>query len=166
MFAGNFPPAGWAFCNGQVMPINQNTALFSLLGTYYGGDGTTTFALPNLQSRLPIGQGAGPGLTSYVVGQVAGTEQTTLVVGNLPVHSHSVVAASPSAGTPSEAPTNNALAVTARNETPVYTSAAPNTAMDASSVGTAGQGVAFSKFQPSLAVSFIIALQGIFPSRN
>src|SRR5689334_24076195 len=88
LFAGNFAPRGWAFCWGQILSIAQNTALFSLLGTTYGGNGQTTFALPNLASRFPIGAGQGPGLSNYTLGQLAGTESTTLTINNMPAHNH------------------------------------------------------------------------------
>src|SRR5690349_13883210 len=93
MFAGNFAPRGWAFCQGQILSIAQNTALFSILGTTYGGNGQTTFALPDFRGRVPVGQGQGPGLSSYVLGEVSGTESTTLLTTNMPVHNHGLTQA-------------------------------------------------------------------------
>jgi microcystin-dependent protein len=166
MFAGNFAPRGWALCNGQVLSIAQNTALFSLLGTTYGGNGTSNFQLPDLQGRLPLGQGNGPGLSPYVLGEMTGAESVTLTPANLPAHTHALLADAATVGTPTESPAGNALAATQRNETPIYTSATPTVALDPRSVGETGGSLPLSTFQPAVALNFIIALQGIFPSRN
>jgi microcystin-dependent protein len=161
MFGFNFAPQGWAFCNGQLLPISQNTALFSLLGTQYGGNGQTTFALPDLRGRVAIHQGQGPGLSNYVIGQVSGTENTTLTSGQMPQHAHGVVAnASPaSSGRPDGA-------VPARASGDIYAAAPDGTAMNAGMIGVAGGSQPFNNLQPFLVVTFCIALQGIFPSRN
>lgn len=128
LFAGNFAPAGWTFANGQLLPISQNDALFSMLGTTYGGDGQTSFAVPNLQSRVPIGQGQGPGLTPRTIGETAGVEQVQLTVGNLPAHTHTL----PGGGT----------------------------------TGSTGSGLPYTNMQPALAMNYLVALQGIYPSRD
>ena len=165
MFAGNFPPSGWAFCNGQILPISQNTALFSLLGTNYGGDGRSTFALPNLQGAFPIhaGSSAGPGLSQRVVGETGGSETVALSTAQLPGHGHAMEAVSgASTGTPdatvSLAPTSNGSALY-RAPDPVVLNTSP------SDMGASGGGGAHDNLPPFLAVSFIIALQGIFPPR-
>ncbi len=163
MFTGNFAPQGWAMCNGQILSIAQNTALFSLLGTTYGGDGNTTFALPNLQGRVPIHQGQGPGLSPYNLGQTGGIESVVLVSAQIPAHTHSVNAAttggnqaSPAGGFPAIESTGTSL-----NYAP-----ASNTTMSGSMIAPNPGGQAHENRQPFLAVNFIIALQGIYPSRN
>lgn len=164
LFAGNFAPRGWAFCSGQIMAISQNTALFALLGTTYGGNGQTTFALPDLRSRVPIHPGQGPGLSNYDLGQSGGVESVTLLASQMPPHSHPLNA-NTSAGTLRD-PGGNALAKEATGQTSVYHNAAPNTTMAAASIGSTGGGQPFTNVQPYLAVNFIIAIEGIFPSRN
>lgn len=151
LFAGNFAPRGWAFCQGQLLSIAQNTALFSILGTTYGGDGQTTFALPDLRGRVPLQQGQGPGLQSYVLGQKAGTETVTLTVNEMPAHNHSItVTAVPPGGT---------IPAVDGQLTPT-----PLNAFEAS--GMTGGSQPHNNLQPYLALNYIIALQGIFPSRN
>jgi microcystin-dependent protein len=158
IFPYNFAPRGWAFCNGQILPINQNTALFSLLGTTYGGNGQTTFALPNLQGRTPIGFGQGPGLSDYVLGEEGGEEAVTLKTQQLQSHTHSLMASS-SAGTTGVPGGSVALATTAA---PVY---AP--AQNLVTMGTVGgAGPSHENRQPYTVLNFCIAVQGIFPSRN
>ena len=174
-FGFNFAPRGWAMCNGQILPIAQNTALFSLLGTTYGGNGQTTFALPNLQSRVPLHFGQGPGLSSYDLGEMTGTENTTLLVTQMPMHTHAVVAAvsaSDASGTVTTA-AGNVLAVpnSAGDNYPCYAPAASAVSPLAPSslsvqVGVAGGSQPFSVLQPILALNYCIALEGIFPSRN
>jgi microcystin-dependent protein len=169
LFGFNFAPVGWAMCNGQLLPIAQNTALFSLLGTYYGGDGKSTFALPNLQGRVPLHQGSvtGPtgGSTSYLVGQAGGSPEVVLTKNQLPAHNH-VVRAEPAPAT-ATGPTG---AVLAQTSTPTY---APPPASPTSFVSLAhntiantGEGEAVSLFQPFLVLNFCIALSGIYPARN
>jgi len=162
LFGFNFAPEGWALCNGQLLPISQNTALFSLLGTTYGGDGTTTFALPNLQSRVPVHQGQGTGLSSYAQGQAGGTETVTLAAAQMPGHTHPVKASSGAAD--SGQPGGRALA---RSASHIYT-AKPDTStvMNADMLGDAGGSQPHENIQPYLAVNFCIALAGIFPARN
>jgi microcystin-dependent protein len=165
VFAGNFPPNGWALCNGQLLPISQNTALFSLLGVNYGGNGTTNFALPNLQGAFPIhaGSSAGPGLSQRVTGQAGGSEAVALTAAQLPGHGHVVEAVNgASTGTPggtvSLAPTSNGSALY-RAPDGTYLNTAP------SDLAPAGGGAPHNNLPPYLALTFIIALQGIYPSR-
>lgn len=169
IFAGNFAPRGWSYCDGQLLPIAQNTALFSLLGTTYGGDGRTTTALPNLQGRAPMHPGRGPGLTSRRLGEKVGVEAVTLAELHMANHTHKMTAvqrtqftvgnslspagnhlASPQTG---NAYTNN---ITSTNET----------RMASAAVSTTGGGQAHTNLQPYLALSFIIALVGLYPSRS
>ncbi|MGA8213804.1 MAG: tail fiber protein [Candidatus Sulfotelmatobacter sp.] len=161
MFAGNFAPQGWAMCNGQLLSISQNTALFALLGTTYGGDGTTTFALPNLQSRIPIHQGQGVGLSPYVIGQLSGTENVTLLTSQLPQHTHAANADSGSGGVSNPANTYWASSANTKQYAP-----STNAAMAPSAMSQTGGSQPHTNIMPYLAVSFIIALEGIFPSRN
>jgi microcystin-dependent protein len=168
----NFAPVGYAFCNGQTLPIAQNTALFSLLGTTYGGNGQTTFALPNLQSRVPIHFGQGPGLSSYALGQQAGTENVTLTTGQMPAHNHpltgtvAVQANNDNTGLVNN-PTSKRLGASG-NIFSAGTDELVNMAPLASNlaIGSIGGSQPLSILQPYLALNFIIALQGIFPSRN
>jgi microcystin-dependent protein len=158
IFPYNFSPRGWAFCNGQLLPISQNTALFSILGTTYGGNGQTTFALPNLQDRTPIGFGQGPGLSSYQLGEVGGVETVTVTQGQLPSHTHSLMASTAAAttGTPG---TTVALAAPGA---PIY---AP--AQNLATMGpVGGTGQPHANRQPYTVLNFCIAVQGIFPTRN
>jgi microcystin-dependent protein len=164
MFGGNFAPRGWAFCNGQILPIAQNTALFSLLGTTYGGNGQTTFALPDLRGRVPIHFGQGPGLSNYSLGQVGGQETVTLLSDQLPAHSHIVNAVA--AGGNQANPTGNFAAVESTGTSLNYNSGPANALMHPNTIGITGQNQPVPNLQPHLAINFIIALQGIFPSRN
>jgi microcystin-dependent protein len=159
MFGGNFAPRGFAFCEGQLLQISQNSALFSLLGTIYGGDGRTTFGLPDLRGRSPIHFGQGPGLPDYRIGEKAGAPTTTLAVGNLPSHNHplNVRDDDPSVGSPTGAYSANA---------PIFSTESPNAQMGPSAIGNTGGGTPFNNMQPFLAISFIIALVGVFPSRS
>ena len=168
MFAGNFAPKSWAFCQGQLLSISSNSALFSLLGTTYGGDGRTTFGLPDFRGRIPVGTGDGPGLSDYQLGQRAGTESTTLTVAQMPSHSHQVtpqLVVSTGNGTTDE-PDGNVLAGTS---TPTY---APATSANGKLAGLsatetpAGGSQPFSIVQPYLAMNFVICIYGIFPSRS
>jgi microcystin-dependent protein len=167
MFAGNFAPQGWALCNGQLMSIAQNTALFSLIGTTYGGNGQTTFALPDLRGRMAVHAGQGPGLTPYTLGEVKGVENVTLLSTQMPIHTHSATGNSGNAelGSPAggvwAAPVDSTGAAGAG-----YTTQPPNAPMSPAAIGTAGGSQPFSVIQPLLCVNFIIALVGIFPSRN
>ena len=159
MFGFQFAPEGWALCNGQLMSITQNTALFSLIGTFYGGDGQSNFALPNLEGRVPIHQGRGIGST-YVMGEAGGSETSTLSVAQLPAHNHSVLAhKGPGKST---VPTDN---VPAAANGDIYQATA-NVAMSAAMIGETGSGEPLSVVQPFLTVNFCIALQGVFPSQG
>ena len=163
MFAGNFAPKGWAFCQGQLLLIAQNQALFSLLGTTYGGNGTTTFALPDLRGRVPVGFGQGPGLSNKYLGQQFGTETVTLTTAQMPAHSHTVNAVTTEGN--QNLPTNSLPANTKALDKE-YSDANANTTMKATMVNPTGGNQPFGVTQPSLGVNFIIALQGIYPSRN
>ena len=163
MFGGNFAPRGWALCDGQLLPISQNTALFSILGTTYGGDGRTTFALPDLRGRVAIHEGNGPGLSDYRLGQKGGTEHVTLTTAQIPSHSHNLGADS-AAGT-SNVPTNNILANTGGFDNE-YSTNNPNTNLKSSAISNTGGGQSHTNIQPYLAVNYIIALVGVFPSRS
>lgn len=161
----NFCPRGWAATNGQLLAISQNTALFSLLGTTYGGDGRTTFALPNLQSRVAIHQGRGPGLSTYLMGQTGGSERNTLTVAQMPSHNHSVNV-NTTAAADSGNPNGNHFA---RSSTLIYEDtegATPGAAMAADTIGNAGGNQPVNNIQPFLTVNYCIATVGVFPSRN
>jgi microcystin-dependent protein len=162
MFSGNFAPRGWAFCNGQLMPISQNTALFSLLGTIYGGDGRSTFALPDLRGRVPLHAGQGSGLSDYPLGSRGGSEQVALTVEQLPAHSHALLA-SDSEGN-QRSPANHALATP--EESLIYSAAEPTVAMAKGAIAPTGNGQPHENRPPYLAVNYIIALFGIFPARQ
>lgn len=169
MFAGNFAPKGWAFCDGQLLSIAQNTALFSILGTTYGGNGQTTFALPDLRGRVPLHVGAstGPGLSSYSLGQSSGAERITLSVAHIPSHTHLVNAHKATGGAAD--PTNALLAkygTTIPPDGPYVSGQSPDTTLDNRTIGNTGGSQPFDIRQPSLGINFIIALQGIFPSRS
>jgi microcystin-dependent protein len=166
MFAGNFAPVGWAFCDGSLLPISQNTALFSLLGTTYGGNGTTTFALPDLRGRFPMNAGTGPNLTARNLGDVGGLETATLTVAQMPVHTHAAVAAVDSTVAVTDRP-QNALPARNASATPSYGKTGNATmASSAVVVSSAGGGQPHPIMPPFVCVNFIIALQGIFPARN
>ena len=163
MFAGNFAPIGWAFCQGQLLPIAQNQALFSLLGTTYGGDGRTSFALPDLRGRVPVGFGQGPGLSNRVIGDQFGSELVTLNINQMPSHYHTVNAVTTEGN--QNLPTNS-LPANTKTLDKEYSDANANTTMKATMVNPTGGNQPFGVSQPSLGVNFIIALQGIYPSRN
>jgi microcystin-dependent protein len=164
MFAGNFAPSGWALCNGQTLSVSTNAALFAVIGTYYGGNGTTTFNLPNLQSRVAVHVGQGNGLSAYVIGQSAGVENVILTPGQMPVHNH-LINCVPGGGNQSS-PLNNLPAIESTGTSLDYSNAAEGGQMNANALTSAGNSQPFSVIQPYVAVTFIIALQGIFPSRN
>lgn len=169
LFAGNFAPRGWAFCNGQIMSISQNTALFSLLGTFYGGNGQSNFGLPDLRGRVPVNQGNGPGLIERDVGESAGQEAVVLTSAELPVHSHALNA---SAATPPSLagggvdPSTSAQVPASPAKPKIYTTAEASVNMSTQAIGFAGGNQAHNNMAPSLALNFIIALQGIFPPRS
>ena len=163
MFAGNFAPNGWMFCEGQTLPISENEVLFQLIGTTYGGDGEETFNLPNLASRVPIHMGTGPDGTTYQIGEMAGTEQETLTVQQIPTHTHAFTV-SANLGTAGLAP-GNVLAQSGSSIKP-YVEDVVTTGMNAGSVGPAGGSQPHENTQPFLCLNFIISLFGIFPSQT
>ncbi len=164
-----FAPRGWAYCQGQLLPISTNQPLFSLLGTTYGGDGRTTFALPDLRGRVILGAGQGPGLSSYVPGQASGTESVALQVGQLPTHSHgfSGTIKTGDGDADSTSTNGNYPATGSKNQ---YAAGTANSSLGASAVtgasGTVGTSQPHENRQPLLAMNYAIALQGVFPSRN
>jgi microcystin-dependent protein len=162
MFAGNFAPTGWALCNGQLLPISQNTALFSLLGTIYGGDGKSTFALPNLQDSAPMQPGQGAGLSLYDLGQQGGTPNVTLLVSELPLHNH-IANAKTSLGN-SQTPADQTWA--GSNNAKQYVNTAPNLPMSPFALSPTGGSLPHNNMAPYLVVTFIIAMQGVFPPRS
>ena len=164
MFGFNFAPRGYAQCNGQALGIAQNTALFSILGTTYGGNGTTNFALPNLQGQVPIGAGLGPGLSSRTLGETGGVSTHTLIASELPAHTHplSVVAVADGVADRANA-RGNVLAKPADSS---YTAAAVDASMATAAVSVSGGSNAHNNMQPYLTINFSIALTGVYPSRN
>jgi microcystin-dependent protein len=163
----NFAPQGWALCDGQLLSISQNTALFSLLGTYYGGNGQTTFALPDLRGRVPVHQGQGPGLSNYVIGQQSGSENVTLNVSQLPAHNHSL-ASSNQQGSSSD-PSGYFPAVLNEPTGSVAVNGylpTSNSTLNPGAIELAGGNQPHPNLQPLLCVNFIICLQGIYPSRS
>jgi len=171
-FAFNFAPRGWMACNGQLLSVAQYSALFSLIGTTYGGNGTTTFALPDLRGRVSVHQGTGPGLSTYVMGEMIGVERETLLTTNMPMHTHPLMGSTTAAT--SAAPAANMVLAAANgvdsisgDGVTVHTyGATPNTTLSPQAIGMAGGSQPFSLLQPLLAVNFCIAVEGIFPSRN
>jgi microcystin-dependent protein len=163
MFGGNFAPRGWALCNGQLLAISANAALFSILGTTYGGNGVSNFGLPNMQSRVPIHAGTGGGLSSYVLGEQTGAENVTLTSGNLPQHNHGLNCGT--GGGNQASPAGNYPALESTGTSLNYSSTAGGT-MNGAMVGFTGSNLPHTNIQPVLCVNFIIALVGIFPSRN
>ena len=167
MFAGNFAPSGWAFCNGQLLPIAQNTALFALIGTVYGGNGTTNFALPNLGGASPMQQGQGNGLSMRQLGEQGGTTTVTLLTSEMPTHTHAPNAVAGDGAANSPVGATWAEVRVSRSHTNLYSTAPnPNVAMNPMAVGVAGQSQPHNNMPPYLCVGFIIALQGVFPAFN
>ena len=166
MFGGNFAPRGWALCAGQLLPIAQNTALFSILGTTFGGDGRVTFGLPDLRGRGPVGMGQGPGLSNIQLGELAGAENVTLLTSNLPAHNHAIncdntgsTAAQPGGLLPG-------MAGDRSSSMNVYSSNPANAQMNPQTVGLTGSNLPVAIRDPFLGINFIIATEGIFPSRS
>lgn len=170
LFGFNFPPRGWAQCNGQILSIAQNTALFSLIGTYYGGNGQTTFALPDLRGRVAIGQGQGPGLQDYTIGERAGVENVTLLSTQMPMHTHPLMVSS-GTGTTDVANgnylANGAVTIARGNTVPanVY-GTSPGGQLNPATVSIQGGSQPHENRSPYLTLNYCIALVGIFPSRN
>ena len=154
MFAGNFAPAGWMFCEGQLLPISENETLFNLIGTTYGGDGQSTFALPDLRGRVPIHMGNG-----FILAETGGVESVTLTVQQTPAHSHPVLAST----NPGDATQPQGNVTATNSSVQIYRAQAPNTPMNAQAVGSTGGSQPHTNFQPYLCVDFIISLFGIFP---
>lgn len=161
IFAGSFAPAGWAFCNGQPMPISENEVLFNLIGTTYGGDGQETFNLPDLRGRLPLHQGTLQG-NPFTIGESGGTEEVTLTTQQIPIHNHAALAA---AVTGDQTSAQGALPANSVTITP-YLNTAPDAAFNANAVGSAGGSQPHTNLQPFLCVDFIISLFGIFPTQT
>jgi microcystin-dependent protein len=164
IFPFNFAPTGWAFCNGQLMPISQNTALFSLLGTTYGGDGKSTFALPNMQDNAPMFWGQGAGLSLYDLGQTGGAETVSLLQTEMPVHAHQ---ASGAAGSGPTSPAGNTWGTGAgRTPPPTYVNGSPDVTMAPMTVAISGGNLPHNNMQPYLTLNFCIAMQGVYPPRS
>ncbi len=159
MFGGNFAPAGWAFCRGQLLPISENETLFQLIGTTYGGDGQSTFALPDLQSRVPIHMGTASSGTTYQLAETGGVESVTLTVQQIPIHTHAMMASN-------DIPNQNTPAgnVTGQAASKIYRAGNPSVFLNPNAVAPAGGSQPHENLQPYLAISFIISLFGIFPS--
>jgi microcystin-dependent protein len=169
MFAGNFAPRGWAFCNGQILPLSQNTALFSLLGTTYGGDGKSNFALPNLQGSAPMHPGQGPGLSFYSLGQSGGSPTVTLLAGEMAQHNHLATCRSTAGDvtTPSGNLWSATQGASRQAGPPNYAATGtPQAVMNNAALGAAGRSQPHNNWSPYLGVNFIIALQGVYPARN
>lgn len=164
IFGFAFPPRGYALCSGQLLSTAQNTALFAIIGATYGGDGRNTFALPNLQGRIPMGEGTGPGLSTRRLGQRAGTNTVTLTASQIPSHSHGLLAGA-AVGLPGSDPSNNSLS-TAFNLTPYQTANTAQEMLASASIPESGADQAHTNLQPLLSLNFCIALQGIFPERG
>ena len=158
MFAGNFAPAGWMFCEGQLLPISENETLFQLIGTTYGGDGQSTFSLPDLRGRLPIHNGNG-----FILAETGGAEEITLTTNQIPSHNHAVAATTDLAD--SGNPTDAYLSTTATGNK-IYSTSNPTIALPASEIGSVGGSQPHTNFQPYLCVDFIISLFGLFPNQN
>jgi microcystin-dependent protein len=161
LYGFNFAPVGWAFCDGSLLSISQNTALFSLLGTTFGGDGRATFALPDLRSRVPVNMGQGPGLSGYTIGQSGGVEKVDLTAAQVAAHTHPLLA---NGGGATGQRAGGAVLATAGS--PIYAASTDGTSMNAGAVGPNSGGQPFTILPPSLALNFCIALQGVFPSRS
>jgi len=157
IFAGNFAPAGWMFCEGQLLPISENETLFNLIGTTYGGDGQSTFALPDLRGRLALHQGNG-----YILAETGGAEEVTLTINQIPAHSHPMLGSSGNGSQSS--PKNNVLASSTLVK--LYSGEAADTAMAATAISSIGGNQPHTNFQPYLCLNYIISLFGIFPSQN
>jgi microcystin-dependent protein len=167
LFGSNFPPNGWALCDGQLLQISENDVLFALIGTIYGGDGQNTFALPNLNSRVALGVGTGPGLSAVAQGQTGGTESVTLVAANVPAHSHSLAAQSSRGDSIAPGNTLVPAQVVENDGTPArsYSSTAPNTTLSSASIGSVGSSAAVDIRNPYLGLLYAISLFGIFPTQ-
>lgn len=162
----NFAPLGWAFCDGQILPISQNTALFSLLGTFYGGNGTSNFALPDFQSRVPVGAGQGPGLSEYLIGDAGGEINDELLTTTVPTHTHVLLGSTLTGTTASPGGSLPAVPNSAAKFQKMYVSAGNQVNMSSAAILPAGGSQPHNNLMPYLVISFVIALQGIFPPRS
>ncbi len=162
IFAGNFAPAGWMFCDGQLLPISEYETLFVLIGTTYGGDGQNTFGLPDLRGRLPVHQGTGPGLSSYQLAQILGVEEVTLTVNQTPAHTHPMQAYNSIANTPN--PGNQLLGIS--SQVSMFFGDPPNLSFNAGAVTSVGGNQPHTNVMPYVCLSYIISLFGIFPTPN
>ena len=165
IFAGNFAPVGWALCQGQLLPISQNTALFSLIGTFYGGNGQSTFGLPDFQDTAPINQGQGPGLSQRDIGETSGSEFVTLLQSEIPAHNHLLQGTSSAADQTTPAGNVWAASTVGRTPPPLY-STTQNTTMAPTALTPTGASLPHNNLHPYLTLNFIIALQGVFPPRS
>jgi microcystin-dependent protein len=164
IFPFNFAPKGWAFCNGQILPLSQNTALFSLLGTNYGGDGKSNFGLPDLQGNAPMHPGQGPGLSLHDLGEIGGSQTVSLLQSEMPGHTHPINCVSGRISGQVGTPGGNLLAVSASNA--YFTGANPSMALNPSAVAPAGSGQPHNNMMPYLTLNICIALQGVYPPRT
>jgi microcystin-dependent protein len=170
MFGFNFPPQGWALCQGQLLSIQQNSALFSLIGTMYGGNGISNFALPNLQDQTAVGSGSGPGLGDYFQGDTIGSDSVALLITEVPVHNHFFNATIDRGNTASATGTVPATGAAGPPNQAIsgfmYSATAPNTLLNPSALGVTGSSLPHNNMQPYLTLNFCIAMQGIFPQRS
>jgi microcystin-dependent protein len=167
LFAGMYEPRGWMFCDGRLLSIAQNLALFSLLGTTYGGDGVNTFALPDLRGRVPVGAGAGPGLTPRALGETGGSEQHALNTAEIPAHTHTILANNTATPENSASPTNAVYAVSDGGDAaPVYATATPDTTLAARAMTPTGDNQPHPNMQPALGLNYIICVCGTYPNRD
>ena len=166
IFPFNFAPKGWAFCDGQLLPLSQNTALFSLLGTTYGGDGKSTFALPNMQGNAPLHPGQGPGLSLYDLGQNGGSENVTLLQSEMPAHPHGMLGAPTLISADSSVCTGNSMGKSSQGNAYAPYNAASITQLSPNALAIAGGSLPHNNMQPYLTLNFCIALQGVFPARG
>ncbi len=166
IFAGNFAPRNWAFCDGQLLPVAQNTALFSIIGTTYGGDGRSTMGLPNLQGRAPMHPGRGPGLTTRRLGQTGGVEEVTLTVGEIPTHSHTLMGSTDESEFDGSSNPANHVTGTVEGGKEFYAEANNLSPLNQAAVSSVGGNQPHNNMQPFLVMNFIIALQGLYPSRG
>ncbi|MFI5137333.1 MAG: phage tail protein [Sphingobacteriales bacterium] len=167
IFGGNFAMYGFSLCQGQLLSISSNDVLYTLIGTTFGGDGVNTFGLPDLRGRVALGQGTGPGLSTYVIGQASGTENATLTSSTMPSHTH-LVNANSATGSASTPASNSYLAAAYSGSTAedFYSAASGNATLAGTTIGHTGSSIPFSILQPVLAMNYVISLYGIFPSRN
>jgi microcystin-dependent protein len=160
IFAGNFEPAGWAFCAGQLLQISENDTLFNLIGTTYGGDGESTFALPDLRGRIPLHQGQGPGLQNYALAEAAGAEEVTLTTQQMPTHNHPLLAS----GNTATATTASGSVTASTNQLKIYFEGSPSKTFAPNTIAQVGGSQPHTNFAPYLCLNFIISLFGIYPS--